>query len=94
MDDEIMETVTVYLDADLRCYAEAAEGLRAVETAALVGRKTEEYPRLRLVPLGETWRREDGALFRGEMLIPFGDEFSELEDMREALALLGVTDDA
>lgn len=85
---------TIYLDNDYRCHVEDGEGRRAIETEELDNKTEEEIPRFRFVPDGESWTRGDGELFRGIMLAPVGDNISEREDMRAALRLLGVTDDA
>lgn len=55
----------------------------------------------RFVPTGKTWTREDGTVFHGEMVAPhkpYSDlyriqheyEFKQLEDMKNALGVLGV----
>lgn len=62
---------TIYLDSDFRCYTEAAEGLRAVETMAFDGKCTEFIDGYRYVPEGESWTREDGEVFEGEMISPW-----------------------
>ena len=60
----------------------------------------------RVVPEGKTWTRGDGMVFHGEMFAPavgydtlkaaqaeYENGLAELEDMRAALALLGVNAD-
>lgn len=66
--DEII-TVTVYLDSDYRCHAEAADGLTPYATEFFVGCE-DLIPRYRIVPHGESWTRADGAVFYGEMITP------------------------
>lgn len=90
MENDI-ETAVVYLDADFRCYSEAGEGRREVETDAFIGMTPSEIERFRYVPEGETWTRADGSVFRGVM-VSLAEETNELEDMRAALALLGVSE--
>lgn len=87
------ENITViYIDSDFRCFAEPGEGRRAVLSAAFAGMPPSEIERYRFIPGGEAWTREDGETFYGGM-ISLIERPSELEDMRAALALLGVTDD-
>ena len=63
----------VYIDNDNKCYAEAAEGLRAVETYFFDGKCKKFIEGFRFVPEGETWKREDGEVFSGEMFASHED---------------------
>ena len=83
---------TIYLDAEYRCFTQPGEGRRAVETDEFDGRAEEDINRFRFIPDGESWQRGDGVVFRGIMIAPASERPSELEDMRTALALLGVTE--
>ena len=65
--------MTIYIDNDYKCYVSAAEGRRAVETGAFNGKCPEWIESFRFVPAGETWTREDGEEFRGEMAAPWKD---------------------
>lgn len=65
--------MTIYIDSDYKCYVSAAEGRRAVETDAFNGKCPEWIESFRFVPAGETWTREDGEEFRGEMAAPWKD---------------------
>ena len=71
--------MTIYIDSDHKCYVSAAEGRRAVETDFFAGKCGEWIESYRLVPAGETWVREDGEAFTGEMLAPW-------KELREAYA--------
>lgn len=96
--------MTIYIDNDYKCYVSAAEGRRAVETELFDGKCPEWIESYRFVPDGDTWTREDGEEFRGEMTAPWKDlgnayaaqaayVTAEVEDMRAALDLLGVTNE-
>lgn len=61
--------VTVYIDADYRCYRTEEDGRRPIITDFFVGRE-EEIENYRLIPNGESWKREDGTIFKGEMIAP------------------------
>ena len=55
--------MTIYIDSDYKCYVSAAEGRRAIETDVFKGKCAEWIESFRFVPEGETWMREDGAMF-------------------------------
>ena len=65
--------MTIYIDNDYKCYVSAAEGRRAIETDAFNGKCAEWIESYRFVPEGDTWAREDGEEFRGEMVSPWKD---------------------
>lgn len=71
--------------------------MTAVDTDAFDGKCAEYIEGYRLVPASETWTREDGEPFTGEMVSPWVDwatldaaqreyEREQYEDMRAALA--------
>ena len=95
--------MTIYIDSDHKCYVSAAEGRRAIETNEFDGKCPEWIESFRFVPEGETWTREDGEVFRGEMIAPWRDyailaelqalyeeEQAKQADMQAALDYLGV----
>ena len=65
--------MTIYIDSDYKCYTSEADGRRAIETDDFNGKCTEWIESFRFVPEGETWTREDGEEFRGEMVAPWKD---------------------
>lgn len=94
----------IYIDGDFKCHVSAADGRRAIETGFFNGKCPEWIESYRFVPEGDTWTREDGEEFRGEMISPWKDlseayaaqaayVTAEVEDMRAALDLLGVTNE-
>lgn len=74
--------MTVYIDAEYKCYAAAADGRRAVETDYFDGKCSEWIESYRFVPVGETWVREDGVIFTS-MTAPWKD-LSEAYAAQEA----------
>lgn len=97
---------TIYIDPDFHCHPTPGEGLRAVETEFFDGKSDAFIEGYRFVPAGESWVREDGTVFAGEMIAPWKDYailealqrqyeqlLPELEEMRQALKTLGVTAD-
>ena len=57
--------MTIYIDNDYKCHTSPGEGLTAVETDFFDG-KCRQY-----IPSGESWVREDGEVFTGEMVAPW-----------------------
>lgn len=64
---------TIYIDINFKCYTESAEGRTAVETDFFSGKCQAFIEGYRFVPAGETWTREDGVEFAGEMVCPWTD---------------------
>ena len=65
--------MTIYIDSDYKCYVSVAEGRRAIETNEFDGKCPEWIESYRFVPDGDTWTREDGEVFKGEMVSPWKD---------------------
>ena len=63
--------MTIYIDNDYKCHVSPGEGLTAVETDAFDGKCRQYIEGYRFVPAGETWTREDGEVFHGEMIAPW-----------------------
>lgn len=74
---------TIYIDAEFRCRLENDGTMRAVETDSFDGKCDTYIEGYRLVPAGETWTREDGVTFTGEMVAPWKD-FDELDAAQRA----------
>ena len=100
-----MITMTIYIDRDFKCYTESAAGRVAVETNAFDGKCRQYIEGYRFVPSGESWTREDGQVFRGEMIAPwrpydilaefqtlYEEEQAKQADMAAALDVLGVSE--
>lgn len=65
--------MTIYIDSDFKCYVEQTEGLTAVESEFFDGKCDELIECYRFIPEGYDWTREDGAVFKGEMVSPHKD---------------------
>lgn len=63
--------MTVYIDKDFKCYISARDDLTSVESNIFEGKCPAYIEGYRFVPSGETWVREDGVAFRGEMISPW-----------------------
>ena len=96
----------IYLDADFKCHTTGDGTMKEVEVSFFDGKCKTFIEGYRYVPSGETWTRSDGTEFPGEMISPwreyalleeFQRQYEEMlaqqEDMKAALALLGVADE-
>lgn len=94
----------IYIDSDFKCHVADDGTMTAVETEFFDGKCDEFIEGYRYVPAGESWTRSDGVVFAGEMIAPWKDyaeldaaqreyEREQMEDMREALRVLGVNVD-
>lgn len=64
---------TIYIDSEFKCHT-ANDGTRkAVETDFFDGKCSAFVEGYRVVPAGESWTREDGVTFAGEMVAPWRD---------------------
>ena len=94
----------IYIDNDYKCHVTDDVSMAAVEAEFFDGKCDEFIEGYRFVPAGESWTRSDGEVFAGEMIAPWKDyaeldaaqreyEREQMEDMREALRVLGVNVD-
>lgn len=65
--------MTIYIDSDYKCHTSPGKGLTAVETGFFDGKCRQYIEGYRFVPAGETWTREDGTVFTGDMVAPAED---------------------
>lgn len=91
--------MTVFIDNEYKCHVNPAEGLTPVDTDFFNGKCDSFIEGYRFVPSGESWTREDGAVFHGEMVAPWKPyeeldnaqreyERKRLADAENALAIL------
>ena len=81
--------MTIYIDDDYKCHTSPGDGLTAVETYAFDGKCRQYIEGYRFVPAGQSWTREDGQVFTGEMVAPWRDyailaEFQALYEEEQA----------
>lgn len=62
---------TVYLDSDFKCSLRDDGATASVETDFFDGKCDAYIEGYRFIPSGQTWSREDGAVFQGEMIAPW-----------------------
>ena len=63
----------VYIDNDFRCHLTNDGSMRPVETDFFDGKCAAFIEGYRFVPSGESWTRDDGAVFAGQMITPAED---------------------
>lgn len=93
---------TIYIDSDFKCHTSNDGTMTPVETDAFDGKCDTFIDGYRFVPSGESWTREDGVVFQGEMIAPWKD-YAELDNAQreyerqmlaeytEALKIMGVS---
>lgn len=64
--------MTIYIDNDYKCHLDGTD-MRAVDTSFFDDKCKEFIEGYRFVPEGESWIREDGEIFTGEMVSPWRD---------------------
>lgn len=83
--------MTIYIDNDFKCHTSDHDGLyTAVETDFFDGKCAAYIDGYRFVPAGAEWTRQDGVVFRGEMIAPWKDwhelDAAQIAYERELLA--------
>lgn len=86
----------IYIDSDFRCHTAPADNLREFDVPYFDDKCDTLINGYRYVPAGETWMREDGEVFNGEMIAPAVDYETlgiaqlqyENQDMKNSLSIL------
>ena len=74
----------IYIDSNFLCHAAAGDGLREIETDFFDGKCSAFIEGYRFIPAGESWTREDGVVFTGEMTAPVTD-YAGLVEIQSAV---------
>lgn len=61
----------IYIDADFKCHTVNDGTMRELDVSFFDNTCPEWIESYRYVPAGETWVREDGVMFSGEMVSPW-----------------------
>lgn len=64
---------TIYIDSEFKCHVADNGSMTSVTTDFFDGKCDNFTEGFRMVPPGESWRREDGRIFYGEMISPWVD---------------------
>ena len=70
--------MNIYVDKSYKCHLSDDGTMTEVQTDFFDGKCQEYIEGYRFVPAGESWTREDGVVFHGEMVSPW-KPFSELD---------------
>jgi hypothetical protein len=62
---------TIYLDSDFQCHTVNDGTMTEIQTDFFNGKCDAFIEGYRYVPAGESWAREDGVVFTGEMIAPW-----------------------
>lgn len=62
---------TIYIDSDFKCHVTDDGTMVAIETDFFDGKCDAFIEGYRYIPEGESWTREDGTVFQGEMISPW-----------------------
>ena len=92
---------TIFIDSDFKCHASNDGTMSEIRTDFFDGKCDSFIEGFRFVPSGESWAREDGVVFHGEMIAPWKDyyvldgiqrayELRMLDEFIEALTVMGV----
>lgn len=68
----------IYLDCEFHCHLADDGMMTEVQTEFFDGKCDAFVEGYRLVPAGHTWTRDDGVVFKGEMITPW-KPYSELD---------------
>ena len=92
----------IYIDNDFKCHIANDGGMTPIETDAFDGKCQRYIEGYVFVPEGQTWTREDGVAFQGEMMAPhaeydilaayqeqYEESSAELQDAEAAMAVFG-----
>lgn len=69
---------TIYIDSAFKCHTANDSTMTEIQTDFFDGKCSTFIEGYRIVPSGEAWTREDGEVFRGEMIAPWKD-YRELD---------------
>lgn len=83
----------VYIDSDFKCHTTDDGTMTAVETDFFDGKCSTFIEGYRFVPFGQSWAREDGMVFRGEMIAPW-KEYRKLKIAQEQYEIVKAELDA
>ena len=63
----------IYIDSDFKCHVSEDPALIEIQTDFFDGKCNRFIEGYRFIPAGESWTRQDGAVFQGEMISPWMD---------------------
>lgn len=70
---------TIYIDSEFKCHVTNDGTMTPVEIISLDEKCDTLIEGYQFIPSGESWTREDGSIFYGEMLFPWKN-YNELDE--------------
>lgn len=84
--------MNVFIDSDFHCHTSNPDNtFREVETTFFDGKCEAFIEGYIYIPSGESWGREDGVVFCGEMIAPWKN-YSELNNVQRAYEIEKLAD--
>lgn len=91
----------IYVDSEYKCHVTNDGTMTPIETDFFDNKCQTFIEGYRLIPSGETWTREDGVIFTGEMIAPWKNydeldaaqreyEKEQLTEYKDSLEILGI----
>lgn len=77
---------TIYIDSEFKCHVVDDGTMTAIEIPFFDGKCDAFVEGYRIVPSGESWTREDGVVFYGEMISPWKN-YSDLDNIQREYEL-------
>ena len=65
--------MTIYIDTEFKCHITNSGSMTSIEDTFFNNKCPNLIESYRFIPAGQTWTREDGAEFTGEMIAPWRD---------------------
>lgn len=65
--------MTIYIDAEFKCYTNPAPGLREFEEPFFDGAAPDFVEGYRYIPRGESWTDSSGNIYEGRTFFPWRD---------------------
>lgn len=75
---------TIFIDSDYKCHLADDGTMRKFEIDFFDDKCPEFVEGYRFIPYGETWKRDDGSEYHGELIIPWRS-FTELAEIQNAV---------
>lgn len=75
--------MVVYIDSEYKCHTQNSDKFRPIDSKFFDGKCKEFIEGYRFIPSGESWTREDGVVFKGELAAPF-IQYIELDKAQRA----------
>lgn len=73
----------IYIDHDFKCHVNQYNDFREIETEFFIDKCQAYIEGYMFIPSNETWTRNDGVVFHGEMIFPWKNHSELIEIQHE-----------